>query len=120
MNSNMELLNNMSTMENFNSNFLGLLATSSDNFSDHYERAPQLAIPPTIDNIQSSFYPYHAQFYDPSAHFFSSLDNIPGRECNNTRPVPEVESLMNSNPLILETGELIGDGKASRNYVCTT
>lgn len=110
----------MSTMENYNSNFLGLLATSSDNFSDHYERAPQLPIPTTIDNIQSSFYPCHAQFYDPSAHFFSSIDNIPGRECNNTRPGLEAESTLNSTPLILETGELIGDGKASRNYVSTT
>ncbi|XP_074341626.1 transcription factor BEE 3-like [Apium graveolens] len=116
MNSNMELLNNMSTMENFNSNFLGLLATSSDNFSDHYERAPQLPIPTSMDNIQSSFYPYHAQFYDPSAQFFSSIDNIPGREFNNTRPGLEAESMMNSTPLILETGELIGDGKASKNY----
>lgn len=112
----------MSTMENYNSNFLGLLATSSDIFSDQYERPPQLPIPTTIDSIQTSFYSYHAHFYDPSSHFFSSMENIPGRDyCNNTRPDPEAESLMNSNPLIFETGELIGsDGKASRNYVCTT
>ncbi|KAL1807003.1 hypothetical protein ACET3Z_030071 [Daucus carota] len=105
MNSNMELLNNMST-ENFSSNFLGLLATSSDNFSDHYERAPQLQIPTTIDNIQSSFYPYHAQVYDPSAHFLSPIDNI---------PVTQEESNVNSTPLIYDTGNLTGDGKASRN-----
>lgn len=98
------------SVENFSSNFLGLLATSSDNFSHHYERAPQLQIPTTIDNIQSSFYPYHAQVYDPSANFLSTIDNI---------PVSQEESIVNSTPLIYDTGNLTGDGKASRNCVWT-
>lgn len=104
-------------MENFNPNFLGLLAMSNESFSDHEIRAPNQL--PVIHDQTSFDYPNHAPFYDPVAHHFSfpSID-VPTHECLLS---DQAQTLMNSIPPVFETG-LIGDNKAAankNNYVRT-
>ncbi|KAK3026676.1 hypothetical protein RJ639_040703 [Escallonia herrerae] len=113
MNSSMELLNNMSALENYNSNsnsnIHGLMPLSNNSFySDHRPHIPT----PFTDNIQSSF-PPNDQFYDPLSHFLPPADQGPSYE--HGKGISEGESLVNSSTPIFGTGMSYGGKKRKRN-----
>ncbi|KAK2979961.1 hypothetical protein RJ640_017976 [Escallonia rubra] len=111
MNSSMELLNNMSALENYNSNsnIHGLMPLSNNSFSgDHRPHIPT----PFTDNIQSSF-PPNDQFYDPLSHFLPPADQGPSYE--HGKGILEGESLVNSSTPIFGTG-MVAHNRNNRAY----
>ncbi|KAA8532694.1 hypothetical protein F0562_032727 [Nyssa sinensis] len=100
----MELLNNLSAMDN--SNVQGLVGLSTYSFLDHEQ--PQLPMTFT-DNIQSSLHP-DGPFYDPFAHFLPSAGGS-----SHEKVMFGTDHLVDLSPPISGTG-LVGDAKTTRNY----
>ncbi|KAA8529147.1 hypothetical protein F0562_034054 [Nyssa sinensis] len=107
----MELLKNLSALDNLNSNVQGLVGLSNDSFLDHNQQPP---LPMTFnDNIQSSFHP-EGPFYNLISHFLPSAGGL-SQECKTVKAMPGTDHLMDSSPPISGTS-LVGDNKTTRNY----
>ncbi|CAL5421586.1 hypothetical protein CsSME_00037290 [Camellia sinensis var. sinensis] len=92
-NSNMDLLNNLSSFENLNSHVQGLVSLSSnhDSFLDHHHhQLSQLPMTFTDTNIQSSVHS-DSPFYDPLTHFLPSTEG-PSLEDNSLKGTSETDN----------------------------
>ncbi|XP_059659177.1 transcription factor bHLH75-like [Cornus florida] len=113
--SNMDLLNNLSALEDgLHSNVQGLVGLSNDTFLDHHQQSHLNPIN-FIDhhNIQSSFN-HDGPFYDPIVNQFLPLAGGPSHEHNGAKTIPAKDSLANSSPNS-GTGLSFGGKKRKRN-----
>ncbi|KAL2546415.1 transcription factor bHLH [Forsythia ovata] len=114
MNSNsMELLNNLSEMDGFNTNFHRNMPLYNEGFSDHQ---PQM-IPMTFhEENPTTIHPADFPVYDPSVFNFFPSDGGLSHGCNNINVGPESDILLKYSPSVSGTGGSVGANKPRKNY----
>ncbi|KAL7001124.1 hypothetical protein U1Q18_002277 [Sarracenia purpurea var. burkii] len=119
MNSNMELLNNLSALENLSSNVQGLVGLPNDtNFVDHHHHHnlnhhPHLPTNFTDDAVHSSFHSAGAPFYEPATHFLPSAEG-PSKRVVELERISETDHLGMSSRPVSATGS-VADTRNKKN-----
>ncbi|XP_022881966.1 transcription factor bHLH75-like [Olea europaea var. sylvestris] len=113
MNSNsMELLNNLSEMEGFNTNFDRNMPSYDEGFSDHQSQLISMTFQ---EENSRTIHPADFPVYDPAVLNFFPSDGGLNHGCNNMNVAPESDILLKYSPSVSGSGS-VGANKFGKNY----